>query len=400
MKKIKIPIHSFRLMLMFFFVLSSSVKAQNNVVADFEITGQCTNLTTLLNESNGDGIIGYLWEVSDAIGNTMFQSTDVNPIFAFDEPGIYTFKLTVTTTDEEISTIKSETIYDMPVLEFSEWQDLVCSNTDSSFYSVYYQSGFEYNWDMSGIPARYILQVEGEDSHTLKIKWGELEDLEISKQFLLTCTITAPGSVGSCQNEISRALILLSASVPQSENLQIVAKPNDNSVLFLIIDNPELYLFQWGYVPNYGPDQRYDITENNYFYFTEGLQQGRKYFVEIFNRDFSYCSTKVFFDGHKSAINTEVVGSQKVKINKVFPNPSSEYLNVELVKNSKNNEAISISVINFLGVVVDEYRYQLVDEHTLISFSVKNYLNGNYFLKLDVNGDYSTIKSIIVTKPY
>jgi PKD repeat protein len=376
------------------------INAQH-VIADFELTSRCRNYTELKNNSSVSGsaqIIGYLWEVSGSSG-VMYRSTEVNPAFSFDKAGEYNFKLIVTKDDfEEITIEKSEIIYDIPTLEIVEWNELVCSNAEHSYYVLEEKPGFSYQWDYSDIPSKYIAVIKGENTHELNIQWRELEDFEVLKQFTLTCRINAPESDGSCQNEISAPVVLLSASVPVSENLQVVSKPNDNSILFCIIDEPERFLFEWGYEQD-NEVATFGLSENNYFQFADGLLSSRQYFVEVFNRDFRYCSRKVLYTGQKLSENLEKINSQKVEIVQVFPNPTAELVNIEFLKNSAYSEEIGISIINIMGIIEDTYLYTLTEKASIISLPVNHYKKGNYFIRIDIRDEKPLIQRIVVFKP-
>jgi PKD repeat protein len=389
---------------LFFLILVTGFLHAQTITANFNIVKQCKSHTVLENKSSSNPpglIIGYLWEINDEIGIDTIFSTSNNLILAFDKSGKYKIKLTALTEGFGIATHAEEImIYDAPNVDVEYWDDLVCSNTDSSFYIMEYKSGFNYSWDISDIPAKYVIQISGLESNQLKIKWGELEQSEITKQFNLYCKISSSENDGTCETTITRPVILLSSTVPFSENLQIIAKPNDKSILFCIIDKSESYFFEWGYIQPDGEIKKFSRTGNNYYYFDEGIIESRKYFVEISNRDFTYCSITVFYDYQKSGEPSNLEPSSIIEVLHVFPNPAAENIHVDLLNNSEAPKLLSVSIFNYMSKIEAVQKFDLKVGMNKITIPSGFLNSGHYYLKFDVAGNNSLIEKIIVINTF
>jgi hypothetical protein len=399
----------FSLLILFFsLVLSGGLSAQKTFTADFDITDKCLNYTVLENKSSWDSstpIIGYLWEITEENGSDVIHTTTENPILSFNPTGTYSggnsveykFKLTAITDGHGDSTsTKTFDIYRSPELEIYHWDDLVCSNADSTFYIIQPVTGFSYEWVLSGIPPKYIAGYSGEYTNQLKIAWNKLEDDEGSLQINLACNITSNEATGMCDAVVSSPVILLSSSVPKSENLEVIAKENDPSMLFCIIDNPENYYFIWGYETNDQTIYTEPRTENNYFRWKDGLNESRTYFVEILNKDFTYCTTTVIYDKEKSEAIVPSDVSSLIEVLNLYPNPATDMIHIDLMKKTDKQESVSISVFNFMGQLEKSYRFELTDEISKLSIPVAHLSPGHYFLRFDVLNSRSIVEKFVV----
>lgn len=378
-------------------IFNGGLNAQT-ITADFEVVKQCKNLTILNNTSYPEALIkGYLWEITEITGQETIITTTKSPVLSFNIAGNYRFKLTALS-DGYGSKSKTidETIYSSPTPEIWEWDDLVCSNADSTFYQIEPLNGFSYDWDLSKIPTKYIREYSGEKTNRLKIVWGKLEDNLGTIQLNLGCTITSKEQDGMCENYISDPVILLSSSVPTSENLEIVSKSNDNSMLFCIIENPEKYYYVWGYEKSNGETHAEPQTKDNYFRWEDGLNESWKYFVEILNKDFSYCTTTVFYDKKKNEIMAPGDITSLIDVLNIYPNPATENLYVDILNNSSNQESVTISIFNFMGNLEKTCQFELTDKINKLSVPVGFLTSGHYFLKFKVSNTQSIVKKFVV----
>jgi hypothetical protein len=391
-------------------VVSNGLSAQTADTVNFDITDQCLNYTKLENKSTSDPskpIIGYLWEITEVGGTEVIQTTTENPILSFNPTGSYSgdnhpkynFTLTAIANgghDTFSLTKENIEIYRSPELEIYHWDDLVCSNADSTFYIIQPVTGFSYEWVLSGIPPKYIAGYSGEYTNQLKIAWNKLEDDEGSLQINLACNITSNEATGMCDAVVSSPVILLSSSVPKSENLEVIAKENDPSMLFCIIDNPENYYFIWGYETNDQTIYTEPRTENNYFRWKDGLNESRTYFVEILNKDFTYCTTTVIYDKEKSEAIVPSDVSSLIEVLNLYPNPATDMIHIDLMKKTDKQESVSISVFNFMGQLEKSYRFELTDEISKLSIPVAHLSPGHYFLRFDVLNSRSIVEKFVV----
>jgi len=388
----------------FFLLLSLVLLSENafsqEILVDFEVTRSCKNYTIIENQSQSgteNPIIGYLWEIWLKSGGDTIRSTEVNPILSFEKSGDYLFKLTVTDVYHDTDTIMEVKIVDSPSFAIIEWDNLVCSNADSSFYAIKLEEGFAYQWDLSNVPNGYIKEFSGNESNRLKIVWYALEPSLGSLQFDLRCRIT---NTIQCEAIVSQPVILLSSSVPKSDNLQVIAKPNDKSLLFCIIDHPENYLFEWGYVELNGNMKKLPRTSNNYYKYEDGITQSNDCFVEIFNKSFTYCTTTVFFDPQKNSDAVSVGQSQTVDVLNIFPNPSTDIIHIELFNNLEKVQLVTVSLLNLMGGTESVHQFELKKDLTMVSLPVNSLQSGQYILRFDIAGSPSMAKRIVVINTF
>lgn len=398
MKKYIRICHLFLLLSM---VIWTGKAISQEISVDFEVTRQCINYIVIENQSQSgteNPIIGYLWEIWKESGGDVIRSTEVNPVLSFEESGVYVFKLTATDKFHVIYIKeKNYAVFDSPPLVIIEWDDLVCSNADSSFYTLELREGFTYEWDLSNVPGSYIDESSGNETNRLRIVWKALEPSLGSLQFDVRCHIT---NTNYCEAIVSQPVILLSSSVPKSDNLQVIAKPNDKSLLFCIIDHPEDYLFEWGYVELDGNMKKFARTANNYHKYDDGIIHTYNCFVEIFNKSFTYCTTTVFYDPQKSGYAIAAGQSQSVDVLNIFPNPASDIIHIELFNNLEETQLVTVSLLNLMGGTESIHQFELKKDLSKVSLPVNSLQSGQYILRFDLAGAPSMAKRIVVINTF
>lgn len=391
----KIPsVSGMILLLMLLFHFTGLVHGQQNpsVVADFEVQIACKSHTVLRNTSYSvpaDTIKGYLWEIFHTTLGDPIVSTTENPCLAFDYDGTYEAHLTVFTDIATADTTKIITISNTPDLDIIEWSQLVCSNKYEAIYEIDYVEGYSYHWELNPIND-YIVSATGTETSKLEIDWGQLNPQEArTVQLNLVCTVK---SDQQCEAIVSEPVILLSSSVPARENIQLIPKSNDQKVLFCAVENPELFLFKWGYVDSEGEDQEISETADNYFQYDTAYPIR---YVTVVNKEYSYCTTRVEYESGKNNI---LPGDAIVRVDllKIYPNPSTDMLYVDLIRHTNYVETGTISVFDFMGNIQQLQKFELAGKTGKIDVSTSSFSNGHYYLKIDVPGQQPLIEKFIV----
>ena len=369
------------------------------VTADFEIEQQCQDYTKFINTSvtTSGTMSSDLWVISETVSGAIIHETVTkDPRFTFDDSTEYNVNLTAFT--ENFGVGVCDTTVDIkptPTGEVEYWDEMVCSNTDSAEYCLITGQGYTYDWDLSGIPNGLIRDVIGMDTHCLKINWGALGEDESPTQFSLMCTIETEGG---CNTIFSKAVMLLPNKVPASKNLQVVPKSNDNSILFCIIDNPETYLYKWGYNEP-GTDitvEKYPETEDNYFKFDDGIVDSYDCFVEIISKEYGYCTTTVFYNKEKSDFIHPQAAESAIEVLQLYPNPAGQQITLDVLKHKEINGLVSVSVLNFMGNLKGMYKFELPDELNKLTIPTQHLTTGHYLVKVNVADSPAIVKKFIV----
>ena len=395
-----------RLSLLLFWLISFSLITNGQAVnINFEVVKQCkyyAEFSNLSYSEPGFEIIGYLWVITNqTTGDTVAESTTENPILSFANSGMHEVTLNLLTIEATNKTIysisKTVEILESPAVGIEQWDELVCSNADSSVYEIVVKPGFYYQWDITDIPERYVEVFTGINSNKLTLKWGQLEVSEGTQQYEVKCTITANENGGKCESTISRPIILLSSSVPVSTNIQIIPKSGDNSILFCIIDNPENYRFDWGYLDNDFEKIESAGSIENYYQYKDGIIATRKYFVDILNKDYTYCKTRVWFDPVKNGNEIFQQGTEPLfQVLNLYPNPSNDFVNIDLYNSSGIDQKIAVSIFNFMGKIISTHQFELSKQISKITIPTHILSSGTYYLDFKVSGNQSIVKKFVV----
>ncbi len=366
------------------------------VTADFEIEQQCQDYTKFINTSvtTAGTISSYLWVISDGFSGAIIHETVTkDPIFAFDDSGDYKVKLTAFTEGFGVGVFDTiVNIKPTPMGEPEYWDEMVCSNIDSAEYRLVIRQGYSYEWDLSGIPNGLIRDVIGTDTHCLKINWGALGEDESPTQFNLLCIIETEGG---CKTIFSKAVMLLPNKVPASKDLQIVPKSNDNSILFCIIEEPQLYLYEWGFIDSEGHTES-TRTEDNYFKFDNGIVDSYDCFVEIISKEYGYCTTTVFYNKEKSDFIDPQAGESAIEVLQLYPNPASRQITLDVLKQKEIKGLISVSIFDFMGNLKGTYMFELPDELNKLTIPTQHLTTGHYLVKVTVADNPAIVKKFIV----
>jgi hypothetical protein len=118
--------------------------------------------------------------------------------------------------------------------------------------------------------------------------------------------------------------------------------------------------------------------------------------VEILNNDFTYCTTTVIYDKQKSGAIAPADVSSLIEVLNLYPNPATEIVHIDLMKKTREQESVSISVFNFMGQLEKSYRFELTDEISKLSIPVGHLSPGHYFLKFDVSNSRSLVEKFVV----
>jgi hypothetical protein len=123
---------------------------------------------------------------------------------------------------------------------------------------------------------------------------------------------------------------------------------DDNFLKFLDAENDETYVL---FINNYDSDKGFSILFDgtaDFEVLEECLDDKNKLLIQLLN---------------------------------IFPNPSQDLINLSII--SKNEELVSVSLLNLEGKKVKSFNYNIFKGKQTISLDISYLPSGNYFLKID-----------------
>lgn len=379
--------------------LPAIVTAQGN--PKINVAKQCI-VNTHLETSVEEPVVGVTWKVYDnESGELLAKTTTKDPWLSFDETDDFRIFIELWAIYEDYQ-VRSDTltlsVSNGPMVDFEQWDDLVCSSADSTIYKVGYNQDFTYDWDLSAIEGYYI-DVEGEYTNRIKISWADFIDITTQpKQFNISCTVSSGENVGRCETTMSRPVILLQNSVPTDESLKLIQKANDDQLLFCITEEPDLYRYDWGYVKS--NDETVIESPNsseNYFRYENFDSNENNYFVDVLNKDFSYCKKRIWYNAQ---VKNSVIPNQNsfayIEVINLFPNPAKQKLNIELLRKYDEAKELNVSILNNIGTLQNTYTINLDQEVVQFFIPVQALQNGHYIIQFEVDGFHPVIEKFVV----
>jgi hypothetical protein len=371
--------------------------AQNN--PNIKVNDQCFS-NTRLEPVNSGSAYAFTWLVYKASNNELLaKSTTREPKLSFasstSDSMLVRVELeciyedTISTTDMEFY------VFNGPAIKVKHWDDLICSNSDTTYYEVEQCNGCQYHWNISDLKENgYIKYDEGSQSHQLKILWNEFNNISESSQFDISCEVTSNYGNGVCASIYSDAIILLPHSVP-TEELKIEQKSGDENLFFLITKNPDEYLYEWGFINHEGEENAYSTTDSYHRY--ESYDASMDYYVDVLNKDFNFCKTRIWYNPQqKSGYFPTQENPGFIEVLNLYPNPTSTNINIDLIKNYPDLDKLTVTIINFMGSVKATYQFNM--DKDVVKYKIpSHYLeSGHYTLRFSALGYLPVTKKFIV----
>lgn len=116
-------------------------------------------------------------------------------------------------------------------------------------------------------------------------------------------------------------------------------------------------------------------------------------------RVFFHAEGKDYFFGKETSVETQTEIFNKMYLDKMYPNPCSDFLNLEIMLNPHKKDDVSIAILNYLGQVVSEpvceSSYNNSTGYLKVLVELNDAPKGYYFLMVD-NGTDKDLRPIII----
>jgi PKD repeat protein len=369
---------------------------QQQVVAKFTTTQNCDYLVEFENTSVSavaNDTIYYLWRFYD-LGMTV-ESPVENPVMSYPNPGYYNVTLIAWNPDGAKDQFDT-TIYVEPSVFMSGIVSddfLVCSNTPQTTYSIETASAdsldFTFLWTLSDM--NFVKEITGETTREVMISWDEINaSPPMPVQLDITCETT---SSEGCTSKTSEQILLIPESIPTDQNYSLIRKPSNNepsNILLCLINNSHLYSYRWGFS---GLGNSWDtLTTKPYYHFNE-IDNNNTYWVEILNRDYSFCSVITELEPESKQFNNPSNQHPQIEI---YPNPCNDFTYIKFSESS-----VAKTHITILDVSGQILRHEILPAANAgVPFRLKtDYLQpGVYVLKIQQANQVSTTSKIIINE--
>jgi hypothetical protein len=299
-------------------------------------------------------------------------------------------------------TTKIITIQPTPSIQIDgEWETMVCSNNGETNYCLEDVAGQSYQWSASPQSQYFELISSTVNSSCLAVNWKRNTGIQ-PVEIILTCKVTS--SFG-CSNTITKNFLLLPDAVPATASIE---RKDDTNILLCVFDVPTVgdqqisgsYLYQWGFYQKANPNNLtlLPLTDQAYQQFQTFNPDQNIYFVDVFNTTFSYCKTRIEWEGDSKSVLQSSVTHDLIEIINVYPNPVNghEYLNVDLIKHFDESVQVELSILNNIGSKILALPAQLSDKLSHLSIPLNNLDNGYYFIEIRINSEVRVVRKFVV----
>lgn len=177
----------------------------------------------------------------------------------------------------------------------------------------------------------------------------------------------------------------------KDKNIEDIDFPNDNNALIANIQI-EPYI---GYVSNDNP-----IVAINEFYKVLGFKNNElilfkwKQITEYNNGEDDLEETFTY-NGDISEFNQEIILSVATKASNfnIFPNPATNFINIENFNSSNKN--IEITIMSVCGVINRKFTFSNNNSNKNITIPTKNFPQGVYIVEVN-NGSFSKSQKVLI----
>jgi hypothetical protein len=192
-----------------------------------------------------------------------------------------------------------------------------------------------------------------------------------------TCSSTAPVALAKSDRKVNLGAPVASSAVYQGDNSEELTGYN---------------VYRWAYTDPI-PGQYTTLGDTTLI---ATVPETEYLDMNLFNNCYYYYVTAVYTEGESVPSNTDheclTVGINNVTVSevKLYPNPATTYVNIDLTKDVRN-----LTIYNALGAVVAE---KTITGETTVTINTSKYAAGAYSVKFTTaNGD-TLSRKFVVTK--